>query len=286
MPASDGTKPLNCSNVTHLRRFTQDWLEYFGGRLSEHTDGGDSISFSRNLATRLGAKQVTVQGVFDPQEALRLEDLPFLAFGHDTIDRIIEYAANQDNAPAAVQLDDAHAGWSVEIIYAVESEGVKPSGRLVRHRVGPEGTIEELDLASLPPRGDAVTAPILDWIDNAIAESKTAIRATQETERQRVLAENEQKKVAEVEREERIYTYRKARLQRVIAEGQAWIDENEHSPSKGIQRVLPARRGMLQKNRERLRGLRDEYDATLEKIRETKADVQVRVIAAGLVEGI
>lgn len=127
--------------------------------------------------------------------------------------------------------------------------------------------------------------PVLEWIRTAIVASQAVIREQQEIERDRVLAENELNKAAEVERAQRIFAYRRERLQRVIAEEEAWIAERSESPSKGVQRVLPARRGKLNKDRERLLGLSDEHDETLRRISETTADVQVRVVSAGLVEG-
>ena len=63
--------------------------------------------------------------------ALEMEDLPFLAFGHEIVDSLVSYRSDRD-AMGAARLDERiqrNLGWG---FYELESEGVRPSGWMVQ----------------------------------------------------------------------------------------------------------------------------------------------------------
>ena len=271
---------------TDLRDYISDSLSYFGGRLSEHQEGGYSVSLSPKLSLRLGIKKPVNRGIFDPKLALEMEDLPFLAFGHEIVDSLVAYGSDSDAMVAARRDENAPSGTWVEVFYELESEGVRPSGRMVHHLVGQDLSVIQSELTKLPKLdGESAELPVPQWAADAVAASQRAIRVDQERLREHVVTENEGNKADELERAARIHQYRRHRLQRVIADGEAWLTEKEISGTEGEKRVLPARRGKVARDRERLKNLEAESEARKLAIEETRADVQLRVVAAGLVVG-
>ena len=101
----------------------------------------------------------------------------------------------------------------------------------------------------------------------------------------KVQADNDAARDEAVDRAERIYSYRRVRLAARIEEQETWIREKDASGSERERRVLPARRGQLAKNRERLESLRFEYEAELEKIQRRQPGASATVLAAGMVIG-
>ena len=75
-----GTAPL--ATARDLELFCDRTLAHYGGTLMDHADGGQVITLSPKLSTRLKSNTSQVRGVFDPGDALALEDLDFFAFGH------------------------------------------------------------------------------------------------------------------------------------------------------------------------------------------------------------
>lgn len=65
-----------------LERFAARCLQYFGGTLKDHYEGGQVVSLSPRLMTRMQQRQSTIRGTFDPEVAREREEFPFFAFGH------------------------------------------------------------------------------------------------------------------------------------------------------------------------------------------------------------
>jgi hypothetical protein len=124
-----------------------------------------------------------------------------------------------------------------------------------------------------------------DWAGSALAASRRQFEADYETARARVRADNDVARAEALERAKRIFSYRRVRLTTLIEEQEAWIREKEVSGSDRDRRVLPARRGQVAKNRERLNSLNLEHEYELEEIQRRQPGASATVLAAGMVIG-
>ncbi len=73
-----------------LEQFAARCLPYFGGTLKDHFEGGQVVSLSPRLMSRMQQRQSTIRGTFDPEVARDKEELPFFAFGHWLVDGLAE----------------------------------------------------------------------------------------------------------------------------------------------------------------------------------------------------
>ena len=79
--------------------------------------------------------------------------------------------------------------------------------------------------------------------------------------------------------------YRQVRLRRIINDESAWIADRELHGTDRDRRIMPARKGRLRKNQERLTQLDADLAAAIEKLRLKEAGVLGRMVAAGVVIG-
>lgn len=278
-----GEDPL--ASWVDLRDFVAAALDYYGGRLSTHSDGGYSLSLSQKLSHRLDTKNSVSHGEFDPAAALEMEDLEFFAFGHETIDAVVSWASGRDALAGTRRLRSAPPGVSVEVLYELEGEGVHPIGRFIRHLVDQQLIVTEELVRSVPELGEAADVPVPQWADQALRASRAHIQNAHEQAREEAAVQNAEYQKVEIDRAERVYRYQRTHLKRRIEEGERWIEEAERSGTEGQKRVLPARRGRLNKDKERLEKLRETFDIRIDSIRNRRADVGLRVVAAGVVVG-
>ena len=274
--------------ATHsdLRRFMEDCLIFFGGRLDEHPDGGVVAALSPKLAARLRTRETTLRGVFDWKFALEKEELAFLAFGHELVDKTVALPLDDEASTGARRLGNRDDEASVEILYEIQAEGLARSGKVIRHLVGQNLSVASEILQSMPELGEDVgPMPVPDWARNAVAASTEVFEAEQGIELERIAEEHRRLQQQELDRANRIYSYRQVRLQRLIASETAWILETEASGTVRERRVLPARRGKVLKNQERLARLTAEYEHEQRLIEAKTPGVAARVLAVGLVVG-
>ena len=270
-----------------LERFAARCLPYFGGTLKDHYEGGQVVSLSPRLMTRMQQRQSTIRGTFDPAVARDREEFPFFAFGHWLVDGLAELPLTADPVTtAARRAPDVPPGEWVEVYYEIRGEGVRPSGWFIRHLIGPDLTVLSGQLKALPAIGEPVLQyEVPDWVGSALAASRRQFEADYETARTRVRADNDAARAEAAERAKRIFSYRRLRLTALIEDLEAWIREKEASGSDRERRVLPARRGQVTKNRERLNSLNLEYENELEEIQRRQPGASATVLAAGMVIG-
>lgn len=266
-----------------LKDFVASALDYYGGRLSEHSEGGDSLTLSPVLQQKLRVSDRVNRGVFDPKLALRLEELDFFAVGHPAVDSLMGFVSANGATAAARRLASAPRGTSVEVVYQVESNGLRPYGEMVRHLVTEDLTVFEEVLSSFPEPGVPVTVEVPAWTGAALEASARALLNTLETFRARAQQEHEEHRRSAIEREERLHAYKKTFLVGFISEKEEWIQEVEKHGSKNRRRILPAIRGKIRKYKEKLETLDDDYNARLERIRSQRVDVSRTIVVAGLV---
>ncbi len=270
-----------------LERFSEACLQYFGGTLKDHAEHGKVVSLSPRLMARIQQRQGTVRGTFDPEVARDREELPFFAFGHPMVDQLVDLPITIDPVTTAVRCaPDVPQGEWVEVYYQVRGEGIRPSGQVIRHLVGPDLEVRSGPVTRVPERG----IPVSDyrppaWLGPAVTASRRRFEADYEAVRVSIRSENESAKAEATARADRIFKYRRVRLAALIEEQEAWIRDKEVSGSDRDRRILPARRGQLVKNRERLAGLDLEHEAALEEIGSRQPGASATVLAAGVVIG-
>jgi len=268
-----------------LEQFAARCLPYFGGTLKDHYEGGQVVSLSPRLMSLVRERQSTVRGTFDPEVAREKEELPFFAFGHWLVDALAELPLSVEPATTAVRrAPDMPSGEWVEVYYEIRGEGVRPSGWLLRHLIGADLSVRSEEVKSMPAIGEPVSRYELpEWVDGALAASRRQFETDYERAREQVRMANEAARDEALTRAERIFSYRRVRLTAMIEEQEDWIREKEASGSDRDRRVLPARRGQVAKNRERLNSLNLEYEMELEDIRGRQPGASATVLAAGMV---
>jgi SNF2 family DNA or RNA helicase len=272
-----------------LERYMARALDYFGGTSMEHPEGGVVLSLSPRLATRLQTRTSSIRGVFSPSEALRLEELDFFAFGHDLVDGIVELPLQSDAgfAPviAGVRRLPGTAEVLVEVFYEVRVGGLRPSGRIVRHVIGQDFNVHAEDVealpdASLPGPGSAETP---EWVSSAVEASRALFTRVLGEVRKQAHDANESIKDEETARAERIFAYRRVRLDKLVEDQRERIASMEETGTETQRKILPALEGRLTKALERRDRLTHEHERTLGEIRSREASVDAEIVAAGLV---
>ncbi len=279
-----GETPL--ASHIDLFRVVEQTLDYFGGTVKRHVDGGHVVTLSPRLSTKLRTRSSQLRGVFDPVEALAFEDLDFFAIGHELIDKIINFPIHNEAAQTtAHRVSGLMDGPYLEIYYEIRAEGSAVVGKVIRHRVARNGQVNSEEVISLPLIGEPIEVEIPDWLDGAREQSRH--RFDQELELARELARDEHltRQQESLDRAARIFQYRKIRLRRRIDEDAAWIQDKERFGSDRERRVLPARRGKLAKDTERLEHLVSEFEGECDLIKATKVNVTGVTWAAALAVG-
>lgn len=268
-----------------LRTFIQDALNYYGGRLSMHNDGGYYLTLSSNLARIIHADSTNVRGVFDPKEALEWEDLDFFAFGHKHIDQVVTYVYNQDAKTGVRCLPDALPGVTVEIIYEYESRGTfHAKGQMVRHLVGQDLQIHSELITSMPAVSQACNGgvDIPEWLPSALEISQQ--RATEEIKQfqEKTYKEGLPERRETEERYRRVFAHQRKQLKAKIEKASSWIDEKTQSGSDDEKKILPAQQAKLQLIKQDLQNLTLKLEQEIEELNRP-AYISQTIVSAGLV---
>ena len=275
------------AEFSDLQSHISDSLEYYGGRMAVHPDGGVSLYLSGGLQRLLRRPSASHRGVFDYRLALEREDLDFFAFGHELVDAIVRLPI--DLSPALTchrKVAGVIGGPFLEFFYALEGKGPARYGRFVHHLVGPNLAVEETKVTEVPALGEACLGTELPvWFEEACSVSKAKIALVRDGAKAEVANLHEKWRREELRRTGRTHEYRKVRLRHRISEESAWIAEKERSGTAREKRVLPARRGVVEKHRRRLQGLEEERMEAIRRIEETRSDVSVQLVAAAVVTG-
>lgn len=277
-------KPL--ASHRDLRTFVAGAMPYLGGTLTEHPDGGDVVSLSPRLAARMGARQSVVRGAFEPRTALAMEELDFFAFGHSLLDGLIDACIALDpGGLGAREADDVPAGLWIEFIYRITAGGVRPRGMLIRHLADENGVHSSAELSRLDFNSRPVDLKVPEWAPAAALTSEQLFDQELNGRRGRLLTEHEATREQELHRAARVYQFREFRLQSDISRAERWLNERAEGASQKDQRVMPARRGRLMKDRERLARIRAEYELEVERIRAQEMSIDGELVVVGMVRG-
>lgn len=261
-------------------------LQYLGGSVVEHAEGGSVINLSPRLAARLGQRTTTWRGVFDPDEALRLDDIDFFACGHVLIDSLLAQLCELSDSDVGARLSRlVPAGTWVEVVYQFSSHVIVGEGRLVRHLIGSDLEVRSDVINGLPLDDIPSDVKRPDWTATAVDKSAALFHQEFELYRQAIAQRLSDVRAAKMARQQRVFESQRFRLESQIEAEELWIEEHEVDPSEKEKRVLPARRGRLAKARERLGALRAEHLDLEQRIQEQKLDVRARVLSAAIVVG-
>lgn len=285
--ARDLLKHEAMASPRNLAAFMDRALRYLGGTLTDHPDGGQVVSLSPRLASRLRVRSSVVHGAFPPAVALELEDIEFFAFGNEVVDRLIEHVASlPDGDTGARESASVPPGLWVELIYRISSGGPRPRGYLIRHLVGDDGQIQSEQLHSWDFSDQPVRLGVPTWVTDAVAQSSRRFRDEFAELRPVLLSGLEEARQEELVRAERMHGARRAQLGGEVARAQEWLDARQMTDSERDRKIMPARQGRLAKDRERLHRIDAELERDLDEIRDRRSEVHGLLIAAGLVRGL
>lgn len=275
--------------ATHhdLRSYVTSLLRYAGGTLNDHVDGGQVVTVSPHLAQLLNVRGSTVRGCFSHEEALRFEELEFFAFGNDLVQRLIELPDNEGVTVSARLDPTVPPGLWLEVWYEIEAIDIEPVGRFLRHLVGQDLQVASSVITSMPTAGDrlSTTPKIPEWGSRAIEASQEKYRKEYLELRELALAGLITRQNAARARSQRIFDYREQRFQSLINDEAAWIGKAERGTNERDKKILPARRGKLEKRRQDLERLKAEFSVDLARIEAQEPRTTGRMLAAGLVVG-
>jgi hypothetical protein len=280
-----GQTPL--ASHKDLEEFVETTLDYFGGTLKPHVDGGHVVTLSPRLGTKLQSRAAQQRGVFDPQEAMALEDLDFFAVGHDLVDRIIDLPLGNERVQAtARRVPGLDGGPYIELWYEVRGEGSSRHGQVIRHLVSADGEVRTESMREMPALGIPVAdVQVPSWSAEAVAMSRSRFNEELESVRARIQSEFSARQQDEFVRAERIFRYREQRLRRRIEEDATWIRDKERTGNERERRILPARRGKLVKEKERVSRLASDFERQVEEITQRRAEVTGTLWAAAVAVG-
>jgi hypothetical protein len=142
-------------------------------------------------------------------------------------------------------------------------------------------------VTQLPPLGDRLIEPpaVPNWAEAALRASELRYHdeygRVREEARSTLALRQEEERVRAL----RIFEYRQQRLRAIIADEQHWIARAELGTNERDKRILPARRGKLDKRREALERLRSDFADQIAVIDKQEPRTVARMLAAGLVVG-
>jgi hypothetical protein len=278
-------QPVLATNA-ELQEVVARGLDYLGGHLSPHDVGGEQVTLSPKLASRLGLSQQTHHGIFDPAEALRRDEIPFFACGHPLIDKILRDLAGLDARVGARKSVDAPPGTSVEVIWRLRASLVIPEAKLVRHVIDKDLKVHESLVTSIPLHDmplDMTIDPA--FAADAVAASRGAFMDALRAYRGEMHAKAEDILARRLRRLSRVHKSQVERIQVRIDEEEAFIAGVESAPTERTLKILPARKGRLAKARERMAQLDADYERDSEELRAKRPDIRGEIFSVSLLQG-
>jgi superfamily II DNA or RNA helicase len=269
-----------------LKSVVSHGLDYLGGSLNPHDAGGEQVSLSPKLASRIGLTQQAHHGIFDPLLALRMDEVPFFACGHPVIDKILDAMVALDARVAGRRSAEAPPGVSVEIIWRLKASLVIPEAKLIRHVISPNLTLSETDVSSLP-LGDAPIDVTIepDFASQAVALSRSAFTQALHEYRGEMQAKAEDILERRLRRLTRVHKSQVERIQVRIDEEVDFIRRAESDPTPQTMKILPARKGRLNKARERMDQLNATYERESEELKAKRPDIRGEIFAVSVLVG-
>jgi superfamily II DNA or RNA helicase len=271
---------------TDLQTYFENAIEFYGGRMSQHPQGGLLISLTEPFARKLKLRNAQYRGVFNPDDSSITESYDFFGFGHPLVDALVSHPIDSKAVCGmrALPAEDLPKGTYVETFWELQSHGLRKSGTLIRHVCDSNGVLLSEPLRCLPPLGAYADVPMPEWVSEAIdASNRHVLDSDYEKEMASLKVEHASLQEEALRREERIFKYRKARLESKIKAQREWIQEKEATGTEKDLKVLPARKGLLEKEIARLEELQRTHADEVARIRSLRPNLQAQLVAVGLV---
>jgi len=270
---------------TDLRDFLSEALTYFGGRMSKDAEGHTVIAISPALKADIKLKKSRYEGEFDPTLALVDEPGDFFAMGHEVVQGLVELAKQNDSSICGAVIEPAFSEPVIEVIYQLWSRKGKPRGRLIRHRVGKELVVDSEIVETFPKKRQSARSPMLPkWVAAATVESKDYIQRVdlacfgeESAQALEVYRKHEQSRIT------RIHEHVLERMTGERARLEAQIAELEERGTEKQKKILPARKGTLNKLLIRIEEKQAEYERAMNELAMLSSDHRARVLAVTLV---
>ncbi|HEV8652704.1 MAG TPA: SNF2-related protein [Actinomycetes bacterium] len=279
--------------LPELRAVVTDAVDALGGTVDRHADGGEVISLPLLAAQRLGrTKQPRLRGTFDPDEALRLEEIDFFAFGHPAVEQLLGEASvgRPERVTTAYEAVSGEPFEGVEVVYRLRTVGLQENERILLVRASfPEHVRSEQITRwvqsgrSTPPESFALWGnpdALEQVVSTCNAEAFRQLEAFIAVDRE----SGERWLKREIDREQRIYAKRLAAAEHrvnVLTEDYA---VKSQSDDLGDRRILPAIRGQLEKARDHVREVESNHVQEVERLQgKVEPTGDFEILAAALV---
>jgi SNF2 family DNA or RNA helicase len=268
-----------------LHRFTATALVSLGGRVEPHDQVGEHIVLTEDAAKALRVRKRTYHGCFDPNLASRHEELDFFAFGHELIDRVLEFHGRTDIAGIWGRfVQEDLPGDCLEWIQRVKIGGLRPSSILIRGLANASGLVS-VETSVRPNVFDShyQEDEVPNWLPMGKEILEVAVFNKAAEIREQLKADHQITRAEEFSRVDRIFEQKRLRIQEDLNEQETWLVDNENSLSPRIQRVVPARRGRVTRLRERLSKVEEEHLLARAQIESKTVEVEFEDLWIGLV---
>lgn len=283
------------ADQSDLRRTIATGLDYLGGHLSEHVDGGDQIHISPRLAATLRMTSQNPHGVFDPKLALRMDELPFFACGHPLIDRVLRELVDLEGAGIGIRRSpDATSAFSVEFIWELKATLVVTESRLIRHVVTLDGVLNSSPLSAVPrfdvpvesqPEIALATQAILPVAEQLVDASRAQFHIEREAFRDEMRGAAEDIRARKLRRLERVHKSQLERENYAISQEQEFVKTAEETRDPGALKILPARKGRLEKHLKRRADRIEKYEQEYEELSNRSLDIRGGLFSVSILMG-
>ena len=269
-----------------LKQVVSHGLDYLGGSLNPHDSGGEQISLSQKLASKLALTQQAHHGIFEPQEALRMDELPFFACGHPVVDKVLDAMVNLDAKVGGRKSPEAPPGISIEIVWRLKANLVIPEAELIRHVISPDLTLVEERVTDLPLNDLPVDVDVdTGFASKAIELSRDAFTPALRAYRDEMQTKAEDVLERRLRRLTRVHESQIERIQVRIDDETTWIQAAEAHPTPQKTKILPARKGRLNKALERRDQLNAAFEQESEELRAKRPDIRGEIFSVSVLVG-
>ncbi len=269
-----------------LKQVVSHGLDYLGGSLNPHDSGGEQISLSPKLASKLALTQQAHHGIFEPQAALRMDEVPFFACGHPVVDKVLDAMIELEARVGSRESSEAPPGVSIEVIWRLKANLVIPEAKLIRHIISPHLTLVEERVTNLPLGDRPVDVDYdIEFASKAIQLSRDAFTTALHSYRDEMQSKAEEVLERRLRRLNRVHASQIERIQVRIDEETNFIQTAEADPTPQKTKILPARKGRLNKALERKDQLNASFEQESEELRAKRPDIRGEIFSVSVLVG-
>lgn len=278
----DGVSPY--ARAEDLERLVADIVAHYGGVLTRTEEDEVAVTLSPGLASTVRSPERVSIGVFDPQDALRLEHRPFFSFGHRLVDALVALPGSDHPVTATIQRRRDTDRPYVELIYELLTDGLIKEGELVRHLVAEDSQVLTERLKALPPVGrEAPDMDVPSWVSDAAAASRQAMYDDLNSRRAAIADKDAAVRAGKLEREKRVHDEAVRRLRARSDDLTTRIYDLDLTGSAGQRRIIPALQGQVDRTRTRLQERESGHEERLREIEAQESSSHFQLLSASFV---